>query len=351
MARIDVDALLAPVSDDEPSGRDVDYDPAFGELERTAQGKEEHSMGDAVIPAEPPNWTEVAEQATALFAETKDLRVAVHLTRAATHTSGFPGLADGCRLIHGLLDNFWDGVYPQLDTDDDDDPTLRINSLRPLGSNDAMLRDLGEATLVDTRGVGRYSLRDLRLANGDVRAVDDQVTPDPAHIEAAFRGAELDELTENAEAVEAAHQSMVAIKSLLDEKIGADALVFESLEAELATVKDLYKAKLADRGVGEAGDDEAGESAVGGTEAGGGPSRTIASRDDAIRNIDLICEYFRKHEPSSPVPLLLYRAKRLIAKDFVEILRDLTPGGVDEALLIGGLEDGDDDSSSYGSDE
>ena len=61
-----------------------------------------------------------------------------------------------------------------------------------------------------------------------------------------------------------------------------------------------------------------------------------------IRALERISDYFRQHEPSSPVPLLLDRAKRLVAKDFVEILRDLTPTGVAEALLIGGIQDNED---------
>ena len=64
----------------------------------------------------------------------------------------------------------------------------------------------------------------------------------------------------------------------------------------------------------------------------------IRSRDDAVRVLDRVSEYFRKNEPSSPVPLLLQRAKRLISKDFMEILRDLTPQGVSEAEMIGGVD-------------
>jgi type VI secretion system protein ImpA len=67
----------------------------------------------------------------------------------------------------------------------------------------------------------------------------------------------------------------------------------------------------------------------------------IRSRDDAVRAIDHISEYFRKNEPSSPVPLLLQRAKRLVAKDFMEILRDLTPDGVSQAEAIGGVRNED----------
>ena len=55
-----------------------------------------------------------------------------------------------------------------------------------------------------------------------------------------------------------------------------------------------------------------------------------------MRVLDKACDYFERHEPSSPVPLLLRRAKRLVSKDFMEILRDLAPDGVSQAENIGG---------------
>ena len=67
----------------------------------------------------------------------------------------------------------------------------------------------------------------------------------------------------------------------------------------------------------------------------------ISSRDDVVRILDKICEYFRRNEPSSPVPLLLQRAKRLVAKDFMDILKDLTPDAVAKMETIGGKQDKD----------
>ena len=64
MADLDIDKLVAPVSEDSPCGDDLEYDPDFGELERIAQGTPGHEMGDEVIEAQPPDWSEVAEAAT-----------------------------------------------------------------------------------------------------------------------------------------------------------------------------------------------------------------------------------------------------------------------------------------------
>lgn len=64
--------------------------------------------------------------------------------------------------------------------------------------------------------------------------------------------------------------------------------------------------------------------------------KAINSRRDVARAIDLICGYYDANEPASPVPLLLKRAKRLLHKDFIEILQDLAPDGVSQAESICG---------------
>jgi type VI secretion system protein ImpA len=63
----------------------------------------------------------------------------------------------------------------------------------------------------------------------------------------------------------------------------------------------------------------------------------IKSRQDAIRALDAVIAYFRAHEPSSPVPLFLERAKRLVSKSFIEVLQDIAPDGLTQAHLIGGI--------------
>jgi type VI secretion system protein ImpA len=64
----------------------------------------------------------------------------------------------------------------------------------------------------------------------------------------------------------------------------------------------------------------------------------VNSRQDVIRLLDKICAYYQRHEPSSPVPLLLNRARRLVDKNFMEILEDLAPEGLGQARQVGGIE-------------
>jgi type VI secretion system protein ImpA len=65
----------------------------------------------------------------------------------------------------------------------------------------------------------------------------------------------------------------------------------------------------------------------------------IRSRQDAIRALDAAAEFFRRNEPSSPIPLFLERAKRLVAKDFLEVLADIAPDALPQAKAAGGVRD------------
>ena len=52
-----------------------------------------------------------------------------------------------------------------------------------------------------------------------------------------------------------------------------------------------------------------------------------------------MADFFRRAEPSSPIPLIVDRAKRLVSKDFLEVLADIAPGAVSQARAAGGLKD------------
>ncbi len=340
MAAFDVSTFLEPVSDEAPCGDDLEYDSEFGELNRVAEGKPEQVMGDEVHPAEPPNWREVDEIAQKLLERTRDLRIATHLAQAQLNLNGLPGFVAGLELIYGLSTAHWDAVFPLLvDEDGDEDPDYRVNSLAALNDHAEVVGSLGRAILVSSRALGRFSLRDMRLASGEISPGEDEEAPDPTHIDAAFLECDLDELTETAAAADRCRELVEAMDTYYREQLGVETTPdFSSLQAEIEEVRRALKEQLSRRGVDQPEEEGAeGAAAAAPAQAAARPGE-INSREDAIRVIDKLCEYFRKHEPSSPVPLLLQRAKRLVSKDFMEILRDLTPDAVSQAEMIGGLE-------------
>lgn len=340
MSLIDVQSLLEEVSADLPCGENLEYDPEFGELERTTQGKPEQQIGDTLVQAEEADWTAVKKKAISLFCRTKDLRVAVYLTQSLLHTDGLPGLRDGLSLIQKLLEQYWDTVHPQLDPDDND-PTLRINTLLALCDPGTVLHSVREATLVKSTAFGKLSLRDILVALGkfSLPASSKETPKDLSTIDAAFMVAQLDELQETADAIRQSIECVSAIESLLMEKVGASQVAdLGALPNLLKEAQQIMSEHLSKRGVGETEMATDGIPEVTGSQKS---SQSIAgqinSREDVIRALDMACEYFQRHEPSSPVPLLLQRAKRLVAADFMEILRELTPAGVSQAEQITGV--------------
>jgi len=351
MGVVDLEALLSPVSTDAPCGEDLEYDAAFGEMERAAQGKPEQQYGDTVIPAEEPNWGELKRKTTELLGRTKDLRVAVHLGRALLRTDGLRGLADGLEFLLGLLERYWDGVHPQLDPDDEYDPTLRVNTIATLCDPEAVLRGVREAPLVSSPALGRYSLRDVQLATGALAAPEGVTPPGVGAVDAAFLGCDLEDLQGTAEAVRRSLAALSAVESVLTERVGVARSVDLSALAEvLRAAGQVLDDRLARRGARAAGGDEgeppadAGARTVaptGRANPGSAPvTGEVQSREDVVHLLDKVCDYFRRNEPSSPVPLLLERAKRLVSKSFLEIVRDLAPDGVAQVETIRGPEGG-----------
>jgi type VI secretion system protein ImpA len=341
---IDVDKLLEPVSDDAPCGEDLEYDPAFIEMNQAAEERPEQQMGESVIAAEPADWKKVRKLAEELCGKTKDLRVGLTLTRALSQTAGPVGLADGLAFLRGLLEKHWDGVHPKLDPDDDNDPTMRVNILIGLVDPTAMLRPIRMTPIVASKTMGKFSLRDIEIARGELIPGSDEEPADMAVIDAAFMDSSLEDLQERADAMGRSVEHAKALDTVLTEKVGAtQAPDLSALPEALGEVHQALAEQLSRRGVET---DVGAEGATAGASAGAGApggaqpiAGEVNTREDVIRVLDKACHYYERHEPSSPVPLLLRRAKRLVAKDFMEILRDLAPEGVSEAEKISGSGD------------
>ncbi|MBN3752024.1 type VI secretion system protein TssA [Paraburkholderia sp. Tr-20389] len=343
MVTLDAGVLLADLSPERPCGDDVEYDPMFLELEQVVHGKPEVQYGDTVVAATPPDWKAAQALSLELFSKSRDLRVGAHLARALLNRQGFTGLAEGMALIEGLLERHWDHVYPQLDPDDDNDPTARINALAVLVEQSGMLLDVRDTALAASRTHGIVRLRDIEYATGDVTVPDGIEPPSLASIDAAIADVRDDAAAVHA-ALLAARQSNTRIETLLTERVGAaQAIDLSPLSRLLQQAAGFLGERVGDTGQqaadeAPAGEGEANPATGTGAASPAAPSGAVNSRQDVIRLLDKICAYYEQNEPSSPVPLLLARARRLVDKSFIEILEDLAPEGLGQARQVGGIE-------------
>ena len=346
---IDIESLLTPIGEESPCGEDLSYDPTYMELERIAQGTPEQQVGDTVVEAEEPNWRDVRKQATELLGRTRDLRVVVYLGLSLLKTEGVSGLRDGLLLLRNVIEKYWDTVHPQLDPDDDFDPLERVNILSQLSPPPEVYEDpmkfkqrLRETPLCNSKQLGQFSLRDILVARGEMSPGDAATAPpEMSVIEGAFQDSDVEELQATAAAAGEAGEHLGVIDSLITQYVGVgrapDLGEFQSILKEITGLVNEF---LARRGVAGAGiaAGEAAVGAVGGGEAGGGAalSGTISSPEDVIRALDKICDYYSRAEPSSPVPLLVKRPKKLVRKSFVEIIQDMTPDSLRQIEVISG---------------
>jgi type VI secretion system protein ImpA len=345
MSIVDVDALLEELAADAPCGPNLEYDAAFLELEQSALGKPEVQYGDTIVPAAPPEWKQVKKQALDLLGRTRDLRVAMPLVRALLALHAMPGFADGVRLLDRLVSERWDSVHPQLDPDDDNDPTLRINSLAMLADTATVIREVKETAFIQLPGLGPLSVRLLEQAAGEVPVPNGQAVVAQGSIDAALRDVPAEKLAEAANAVTLAHDSIVNIEVALVRQVGTSRTInLDILARQLRRMRDLLASHLPqaeDTGAmpGSAISGAPAEGAAASSAAAPGPapiSGEIGSRADVVRMLDKIIAYYQRHEPSSPVPMLLERAKRLAPKSFFEIMEELAPDSVGQLNIIRG---------------
>lgn len=340
MSTIDIDAWLAELDPGAPCGPDLEYDPAFLALEQEALGKPEVQYGETITPAVPPDWKIVRRMASELLERSRDLRLAIHLLRANLALSGVQGLADAVTLIERLLDVRWDSVHPALDADDDNDPTLRINSLAILADSGTLVRELKDATLVVLPGLGPLTIKLLEIANGEQPPPAGQDKIALGSIESAIADLDPDKLAAAVDALGRALAAVVNIEVILVRQVGSSqALNLDALTRPLRRAHEF----LARQQQGEAGAAPTDSADSGGVTPAAAPqgARTaingdIASREDVVRTLEKLVQYYGRHEPSSPIPILLERARRLVPMNFFEIMQDLAPDGIAQLTVIRG---------------
>jgi type VI secretion system protein ImpA len=360
MPQLNTEPLLADLAPDAPSGIDLSYDGAFMELERVVQGGPQDRIVGPDVPADGPDWRAVEKQALSLFNRTKDLRVAVTLAKALLRTNGIAGFRDGTFVVRELLTRYWDSVHPQLLEEDDFLPIMRVNALRDLCDRASVVAPLRVLPLVNLPALGAFSLRDIQLATGEIPPINGVPVPDMTAVDAAFEHCPLEALKETAGAWSAALDNVLAIEMCMAEKVGAvHGVSLDDLTTVLRQADRIMRERVSGRSpvVSEDGTNgvdsetadpgEPGQASTvlssGGSNGGAVAPRPmkigeITSRNEVIRALDAVCGYYERNEPSSPVPILLRRAQRLVSKNFMDIMRDLAPSGMSDIEKIQGPE-------------
>ncbi|MEM7742256.1 MAG: type VI secretion system protein TssA [Pseudomonadota bacterium] len=348
---INLDHATRSLGDEAPSGTDLGYEPAFDALARMNQPTEERVIGDSVIEATDPDYDDVVQTAVELLGRSRDLRIAVILANAALRTRGLPAFEVVLRYVRESLETYWDSVHPQLDHEDEDDPTMRVNAVLGLADSETILRALRLAPLTDSKGLGRFCLRDVQSAEGEINVPEGgDAPPERQLIIAAFSDSPKDHLEAVRTAVADSLEHIAAVVQIFDDRIGAFGPDLDPLRRVLLDIQRRLPAQSADKPAsGTATELPTGAASTAELPRPVAVSGTLQGPSDVQASIDRILEYYARVEPSSPLPLLLRRARRLVSADFVTIMRDIAPSGMDNVSLIGGFDP--DETDTYENDE
>lgn len=342
---IDIDTLSQPVSDDNPVGENTEY-TELAELERLAAGTPgtPDPQTQELVGGEEPDWRKVHAAAADLLTRTKDLRVSCILARAELALEGLPGLGRGLKLLARLLNDYWDSVYPQLDKDENDDPIERLNALAYLSDLQRFIAGVRAAPFAESREVGRFNARDLDLALGRLPPPEGTEAPSQDLLAAAWRSGDAQANAAKVEGVGDALGAVAEIEALFRDRT-SERVDIDTLKQNLKRLKDFYDQRAAEaaaeaEAAGEGAEGgEAGEDGIPSSGGGGGGSRVggLSSRADAVRILKQVAEYLRRAEPSSPAPMFIDRAIKVMNMDFTAIVRELMPDALARVELLSGI--------------
>ncbi|MBR2687397.1 MAG: type VI secretion system protein TssA [Aquamicrobium sp.] len=379
---IDIALWLNPLNGENPSGEDLRNEQAFHELERLTepQLKLVHDgTGKPSSQSTPVDWAAVLEKADELRSRGRDLRLLVIVARALANEEGLAGLAQGLTLISRTFDQHWDTMHPTLRANaaPRDAALRRINALLDLqNGQEGLLANLRETIFFSPRQVGPISGRDLEKSALDERVMLQEAASGlNAAEKAALVGAHNQLLnrvrsgcaaqTDQADDVmsslladaRSAITALDEVDAALNKRIEGNGPVITELKRFLQRLlttleRNSPAGPVANGAVkptpppeepvsparnGHGAETMASVASL--VEPGVGLPDRISSRDDVVKCLDLVVAFYDRTEPSSPIPHLARRVRRMVHMDFVELMEDLAPSGLKEFRLLAGVPD------------
>ncbi|WP_298507267.1 type VI secretion system protein TssA [uncultured Ruminobacter sp.] len=335
------ESLLTPLPDND-TGENLEYDSAYLQMEELALAVPPTEIGDSVSEGKEPDYRSLIKNTIELWNRTRDLRVAAYHTLAAFCLNGLEGMKQGLSMINYLCGSLWDKCYPELDPDDDNDPTERINILSMLSPKTGSYNDpidfIGQFRRHRICDELPYTLRDVLIAQGIITA---EAKTDFSLMVSEFRNLPRDIIAQKSALLGEIKELLENIRNSINTKTGDSALLnFEALDREIGHMNRFLDTLLPEENT--ANEDTAVPVTADTSQQGNaGASQTacgvtnlstviITNRNDALMMVKKSAEYFRKAEPSSPLPYLLDRVLKMSDMNFIEILTEIDKGALEK---------------------
>lgn len=357
----DLLALLQPLSESEPCGPAMRYDPVFTEIRLAREEDDPHlPMRQWERPLKKADWPLIERLCVeTLSTRTKDLQLAAWLLEAWTRQRGFAGLGRGLQVLHELLTRFWEPLHPLMEDGDCDArvaPLEWINEALPL----TLKVHVTLLTLVD-RKPSRVSFADWeRLTASELAGQPEQdrkpASPDVeppltrnevvenvrrqggsfvktqladvrealGHLDLLSRsldqwlGVEAPNVGKLRGTLAAIERVLVGLPTAPQPALKAEPVATETVDSDDAHLDVVPLAEdelmdINDPGLGQP------EALPGSTAARTG----WRSREEAYRTLDALADYLGRVEPHSPTPYLIRRAVKWGRMSLPNLMREI----------------------------
>lgn len=330
---VDLEELLQPISADALCGDDLSFSNDFHEIKKAKTHDDPLlDLGDWVAEPKQADWNFVSSKSMDLLQnKTKDIRLLTWLSEAWGHLYGFEGLAKSLELSHRLLEEYWLNVHPEIE---DDDLDQRLGLLQGLTTQVPSI--IKKIPLVSTQP--SYSLFDyekiLHDQNNRLKKSEDSAEVNGSDELDRFDQA-LFNTSKSIQFQNYQHFSEVlkhweTLKQVLDQLMELDAPSFASIDSQLETInktlRKLYKADAFssttpaqasqndDLSVSNQSNDDHSPTMVAMMNNNQNtqsfqpqPQSHLQNREQAMKVLQEIADYFQANEPHSPVSYMLQK--------------------------------------------
>jgi type VI secretion system protein ImpA len=325
------DDLLNPIQGDSPSGTNLRYAPVFDKIKEARRQDDDAPQGEWQRERKVADYKQVVKLAgEALAVQSKDLQLAAWLTESVLHQEGFSGLQQGLCLMRGLIENFWDTMYPEIE---DGDLELRSAPLEWVGTR---LDDPVRKAPLTRGGFSYYKFKESRTVGSEEDAAQSEQKRESREQAIADGKVTLEEFEKDSTAtpttqyeawvaaLDGSLESIESLRTLCDEKFGNYAPSFTPLKTALEEVRNVANQILQKRLDQEGRRPEPEEAESPDVEESGSEAAAAAPArkkkaigglepqdlDEVTPRLAAVARFLRQRDASSPAPYLLLRGYR-----------------------------------------
>ncbi|MBP8081522.1 MAG: type VI secretion system protein TssA, partial [Arenimonas sp.] len=253
---IDVNELLAPIPGGDPAGSDASFSDQFDRIREARRADDAGlAQGEWQTELKVADWREAQSLAEDILLRTsKDLQAAVWLGEAAISRFGLEGARDGFDLLTGLLDQYWDGVYPRAEDGDLEERASKLAWFATYGSRalqTLMLNDDPQAALTLAAWMDSREVDNLGRQNAEAyQAALDEGRINGETYDTRIQGTSEATIRERVELVQVAREAFARFSAMADSRLGREAPNLAPIDDALKKIQRIYAKVATAKGIG-----------------------------------------------------------------------------------------------------